>query len=64
MVYGDGTTPNANNPGIVIGALAPLGEKGVLLLTSDYFLRTKYNPFYGLQASKLTQWLNARQHEL
>jgi len=64
MVYGDGTTPNPNNPGIVIGALAPLGEKGVLLLTSDYFLRTKYNPFYGLQASKLTQWLDARQQAL
>ncbi len=60
MVYGDGTKPGANNPGIVIGALAPHGEKGVLLLTSDYFLRTKYNPFYGLQASKLTDWLNTK----
>lgn len=58
MVYGDGITPNPHNPGIVIGALAPHGEKGILLLTPDYFLRTKYNPFYELQARMLVGWLN------
>jgi alpha-beta hydrolase superfamily lysophospholipase len=58
QVYGDGSGRNDNNPGVVFGALAPRGEQGVLLLTSDYFLRTRYNPFFGFQASYLTEWLN------
>jgi len=57
QVYGDGSGRNENNPGIVFGALAPRGEQGVLQLTSDYFLRTRYNPFFGFQASYLTEWL-------
>ena len=57
QVYGDGSGRNDNNPGIVFGALAPRGEQGVLQLTSDYFLRTRYNPFFGFQASYLTEWL-------
>jgi len=57
QVYGDGSGRNDNNPGVVFGALAPRGEQGMLLLTSDYFLRTRYNPFFGFQASYLTEWL-------
>jgi len=57
QVYGDGSGRNDNNPGVVFGTLAPRGEQGVLLLTSDYFLRTRYNPFFGFQASYLTEWL-------
>ena len=57
QVYGDGSGRNDNNPGVVFGALAPRGEQGVLQLTSDYFLRTRYNPFFGFQASYLTEWL-------
>jgi len=58
QVYGDGSVRNDNNPGVVFGALAPRGEQGVLQLTSDYFLRTRYNPFFGFQASYLTEWLS------
>jgi len=57
QVYGDGSGRDDNDPGVVFGALAPRGEHGVLQLTSDYFLRTRYNPFFGFQASYLTEWL-------
>ncbi len=58
MLYGDGSTNYENNPGVVLGALAPRGEKGVLLLTPDYFLRTRYNPFFAFQEQHLTEWLD------
>jgi len=58
LVYGDSSARGANNPGIVFGALAPRGEQGVLLLTSDYFLRTRYNPFFAFQSRHLTRWLD------
>ena len=58
QVYGDGSGRNDSKPGVVFGALAPRGEHGVLQLTSDYFLRTRYNPFFGFQASYLTEWLS------
>ena len=35
----------------------PRGEQGVLLLTSDYFLRTRHNPFFEFQSRHLTRWL-------
>jgi alpha-beta hydrolase superfamily lysophospholipase len=58
LVYGDSSARHASNPGIVFGALAPRGEQGVLLLTSDYFLRTRHNPFFELQSRHLTRWLD------
>jgi hypothetical protein len=58
LVYGDSSARHAGNPGIVFGALAPRGEQGVLLLTSDYFLRTRHNPFFEFQSRHLTRWLD------
>ena len=55
-VYGDGKDPGQLP--VTFGALAPRGEAGVLLLGSDYFLRTRYNPFYSIQADILTAWLS------
>jgi alpha-beta hydrolase superfamily lysophospholipase len=55
-VYGDGTGPSQLP--VTLGAMAPRGEAGVLLLGSDYFLRTRYNPFYSVQAEILTAWLS------
>jgi esterase/lipase len=57
-LYGDGSVADPNNPGLIFGALAPRGEKGVLLLTSDFFLRTRYNPFFAFQSRYLTEWLD------
>ena len=56
-LYGDGKDRDAADPGIAFGALAPRGELGVLLLSSDYFLRTRYNPFFRLQSQIMTDWL-------
>lgn len=57
-LYGDGSITDPNYPGLVFGALAPRGEKGVLLLTPDFFLRTRYNPFFAFQGRYLTEWLD------
>lgn len=58
-LYGDGKSAGASDAGIVLGAIAPRGELGVLSLSSDYFLRTRYNPFYSFQARYATDWLAA-----
>ena len=57
-VYGDGSVRSAEDRGIAFGALAPRGERGVLLLTPNYFLRMRYNPFMGYQEHRLNRWLD------
>jgi alpha-beta hydrolase superfamily lysophospholipase len=58
LVYGDGSAHDAGRPGRPLGALAPRGEAGVLLLSSNYFLRARNNPFYAYQARVLAEWVN------
>jgi len=58
LVYGDGSAQIAGRPGLSLGALAPRGEAGVLLLTPNYFLRARHNPFFAYQARVLTEWLD------
>ena len=58
LVYGDGSAQEAGRPGLPLGALSPRGEAGVLVLTPNYFLRARHNPFYAYQARVLTEWLN------
>ena len=58
LFYGDGSALEAGRPGLPLGALAPRGEAGVLLLTSKYFLRTRHNPFYAYQARVLSEWVD------
>jgi len=55
-LYGSGAFTNSRNA--VLGALAPRGERGVLQLTPEFFLRVRYNPFYGYQAKYLSEWLD------
>jgi alpha-beta hydrolase superfamily lysophospholipase len=57
MVYGDGSFREKNDNRIVFGAMAARGEPGMLRLSSDYFLRMRYNPFFTLQAELLGEWL-------
>ena len=52
-VYGVRSSPDTPT----IGSFAPRGEAGVLMLTSNYFLRARHNPFYGFQAKTLVDWL-------
>ena len=56
LVYGDGTA--LDGTALTLGSLAPRGEAGVLLLTSNFFLRTRHNPFYAFQAHKLSKWID------
>lgn len=55
-IYGDGSSIEGGT-GIVLGALAPRGERGMLRLSADYFMRARYNPFFSYQAERLTHWL-------
>jgi hypothetical protein len=58
-LYGDGKSASASDAGVVLGAIAPRGELGVLSLSSDYFLRTRYNPFFSFQARYTNEWVSA-----
>ncbi len=57
-VYGDGSALEGGT-GIVLGALSPRGERGMLRLSADYFMRARYNPFFAYQANRLIAWLEA-----
>jgi len=60
-VYGAGAFgEDGQSTGIALGALAPRGERGMLQLRADYFMRTRYNPFFAYQAERLLAWLEAR----
>jgi hypothetical protein len=58
-VYGDGTVRHPGDTGLPLGSLAPRGEAGVLLLTPNYFLRARHNPFYAYQARVLAEWVDS-----
>jgi alpha-beta hydrolase superfamily lysophospholipase len=55
-LYGDGSFSSDSN--VVLGALAPRGERDVLLLEPEFFLRIRHNPFFEFQSQRLTQWLD------
>jgi pimeloyl-ACP methyl ester carboxylesterase len=59
-LYGDGSDTES---GLVLGALAPRGERSVLALTPNYFLRLRYNPFYDFQATRIQSWLGVLEAE-
>ena len=59
LVYGDGTVNQGDGTDLKLGTLAPRGEAGVLMLTSDFFLRARHNPFYAFQAKALSEWIDA-----
>jgi alpha-beta hydrolase superfamily lysophospholipase len=49
--------PVYGKQGIAVGAYSPRGERDVLRLTPEYFLRMRYNPFYDYQEQKIRDWL-------
>ncbi len=57
-MYGDGAVSHGDGTNLKLGALAPRGEAGVLMLTSDFFLRARHNPFYAYQAKALVEWID------
>jgi len=58
LVYGDGARPEARAR-VILGALSPRGERRVMRLNAEYFLRMRYNPFFGFQQAQLIDWLDA-----
>ncbi|MGH8224160.1 MAG: alpha/beta hydrolase, partial [Woeseiaceae bacterium] len=56
-VYGNGADRSRPVGRIVIGALSPRGEPGLLRLPAEFFQRTRYNVFYPLQDRMIVQWL-------
>lgn len=64
VVYGDGSGLSEDDPRIAFGALAPRGERNVLRLNPDYFLRVRYNPFFDFQQAYLIDWLDRTPRSL
>lgn len=58
-VYGDGRLRTGDRNGVVLGAMSPRGESGVLSLPPAYFLRVRHNPFHRFQSQELIRWLIA-----
>jgi alpha-beta hydrolase superfamily lysophospholipase len=44
-------------PGLHLGALEPRGERNLLLVPVEQFMRLSYNPFYPYIDARLTEWL-------
>ena len=63
VVYGDGSGLLPDDHRVAFGALAPRGERNVMRLNSDYFLRMRYNPFFDFQQSFMIEWLGESQHD-
>jgi hypothetical protein len=57
-VYGDGSGLLSQDNRISFGALAPRGERGVMRLNAEYFLRMRYNPFFSFQQEHMIEWLD------
>jgi alpha-beta hydrolase superfamily lysophospholipase len=45
--------------GSSVGAHSPRGERKVLYLSPDYFLRLRYNPFFEWQKAQIETWLQS-----
>jgi esterase/lipase len=56
-VYGDGNGDVQGGHRVSFGALAPRGERSVMRLNAEYFLRMRYNPFSAFQQSYMIEWL-------
>ena len=58
-VYGDGSGLLSDEQLIAFGALAPRGERNVMRLNAEYFLRMRYNPFFSFQETQMIDWLGS-----
>ena len=52
-----GQRPPDNDDVLFLGQMAIQGERGLLVLPSDWLLRLRYNPFYGYLESRTLAWL-------
>ena len=42
---------------LYLGQLDIRGERGLMMLSSDWLLRLRHNPFYALQENRIMQWI-------
>jgi alpha-beta hydrolase superfamily lysophospholipase len=52
-----GQRPPDNDDVLFLGQMAIQGERGLLILPSDWLLRLRYNPFYGYLESRTLAWI-------
>jgi alpha-beta hydrolase superfamily lysophospholipase len=57
-VYGSGPTDPRGGP-VRLGSLFAKGEKKVLHISADDFLRMRYNPFFDYMAGRIQGWIGA-----
>ena len=60
-IYGAGSAVTGAQDSLVLGAIAPRGEIGVLRPPPSWFLRTRYNPFFTYQVKLMQDWLRQTQ---
>ena len=51
-----GGAPEGEDGAIRLGVLAPRGERGVLTVSPDQFLRISWNPFFAYLAERVARW--------
>lgn len=52
-----GQRPPDNDDVLFLGQMAIQGERGLLLLPSDWLLRIRHNPFYGYLEARALDWI-------
>jgi alpha-beta hydrolase superfamily lysophospholipase len=59
-----GRRPPENEDLLFLGEMAVQGERGMFLLSSDWLLRIRHNPFYAYLESATVEWLDdaGREH--
>jgi hypothetical protein len=54
-----GQRPPDNRDVLFLGQMAIQGERGTLLLASDWLLRLRHNPFYAYLDQRALAWIDA-----
>ena len=54
-----GARPPEDGEALFLGDIPIRGERGLLRISSDWLLRLRYNPFYGVLESRVLHWLEA-----
>jgi alpha-beta hydrolase superfamily lysophospholipase len=54
-----GQRPPDNDNALFLGQMAVQGERGTLLLSSDWLLRLRHNPFYDYVERRTLDWISA-----
>ncbi len=61
-----GEIPPEDRNVLYLGQIGIRGERGLMRISSDWLLRLRYNPFYGVLENRVFEWLGEEsgQHEI